>query len=565
MVKGDCFGTPLTIVTRSSREDMQFASPRSDLNMLFVKILFVLLPVVALVSAESDFVIVGAGTAGCALAARLCERMPKQTFTLLERAPPRTGKANFLVRSPRQMWLAWRSPAVVEPLVTLPEPGLRNRALDIYTGRTLGGSSAINAMQWVVPINGTVERWGVAGLTTASSQPFYRRAFRTVGFAAQSGSLRHAYAGEYVRAADKAGFAKDNDPFDNANKRSVFENRLAVDDKGRRVDSCTAYLSPVLHGKCRHNLRLVQGVTVTRVLLKKGNGQKTLRATGVEYVYSNDTKLRNSMVMKASKEVLVSAGPFGSPKLLQLSGIGPRRLLKSLGIKLLAALPVGARTQARAFVAINSQYEGVPLEPSNNSTLLESPASRAQWRRGDGGVLGISSFLANGRDKRDAYITGTGSFFPEAVDQPLISSSCNVNPKSFGFLRIKSSNPFTPATVLLGLLSGEKDYDMSASCLPRLLNIHREFPKCFNMSFVDPPNGELSEKWIRDSAGWAGHFVGGCAVGSVLRADLQVKSVQGLRVIDASALRVMPLSSGPMASTYMLAEYMSDRIARSYR
>lgn len=544
---------------------MRFALRRPDFNMRFGKLLFVLLPVVALASTESDFVIVGAGTAGCALAARLCERMPEQTFTLLERAPPRTRKENFLVRSPRQMWLAWRSPSVVEPMVTLPEPGLHNRSLGIFTGRTLGGSSAINAMQWVVPIAGTVERWGVAGLTTASSQPFYRRAFRTVGFVAQSGSLRLAYAGDFVRSAVKAGFEEDNDPFDNANKRSVFENRLAIDSRGRRVDSCTAYLRPVLQGKCRHNLRLVQGVTVSRVLLKKRKDRKNLRATGVEYFFSNDTKLRNNMVIKASKEVLVSAGPFGSPKLLQLSGIGPRRLLKQLGIKLRVALPVGARTQARAFVGVVSRYDGVPLEPSNNSTLLESPASREQWERGRGGVLGIASFFANGRDKRDAYTTGTGSFALEAVDQPLISASCNVNPKAFGFLRIKSSNPFTPPAVLLGLLSGQKDYNRSARCLPGMLNIHRAFPERFNMSFVNPPNGELSEKWIRDSAGWAGHFVGGCAVGSVLRPNLEVKGVRGLRVIDASALSVMPLSAGPMASTYMLAEYMSDRIVRSYR
>lgn len=524
--------------------------------MLFSLLLLSLLP--PSLSLSADYVIVGAGTAGCALAARLCTYRPASTVLLLERAPPRDEETEFLVRSPRQMWNAWNSEKVVEFIETLPGRGINNRALRVYTGNTLGGSSAMNAMQWVLPINKTVESWGIQGLTTQSSREYYRRAFEKIGFKAQTGQLRHKYAGAYIRAATRAGFPRNDNPFDVRSGRDIFENRLAVDDKGRRVDSCTAYLTPVIDGACKRNLRLVQDATVTRILFK---GKK---ATGVEYVKSSDKSLRNRKTASASREVLISAGPFGSPKLLQLSGIGGRNTLRDAGVTQRVSLPVGEYTQARPFVAIDSEYI-TPLEPSNNSTLLNSPSSRTKWETGGGGVLGISSFLANGRDRRDSYLTGTGSFFDANVDKKIISSSCNGNVRSRGFLRIRNANPFTTPLVQLSLFAKQWDFDATQRCLNRLREVHNSFPRIFGLQWLAPPGGVITEGYIRGNGGWAGHYVAGCAVGMVLDSELRVMGMRGLRVIDASALNRIPVSAGPMASTYMLAEYMAERIANAVK
>lgn len=456
------------------------------------------------------------------------------------------------------MWNAWNTDEVSERFPAIPGTGNANNTITIITGNTLGGTSAINGMQWVVPLEGTVEKWRVRGLTTESSRKYYERAFRQVGYKAQVGSLRHIHAKAYIRAAGLAGFPRNDDPFDNRVQRDIFENRLAVDRKGRRIDSCQAYLTPVIKGKCKKNLRLVQGITVTKVLLQ---GK---RASSVQYVSSRDTKLRHPRTLHARKEVIISAGPFGSPKLLQLSGIGPEKVLSKAGVPVKVELPVGVKTQSRNFISIASEYR-VRLEPSNNSTLLNSADARRQWETGKGGVLGISSFLSNGRDKRNAYTTGTGSFFPAFIDKKFIASNCNGNVNSFGYLRIKDSNPFTPPEVDLAILKEREDVERLKRCLKPLTEIHRQFPKRYKMKFIDPVDGRYNESWIRKNAGWAGHFVGGCPVGSVLRSDLSVRKLKGLRVVDSSALSIIPLSSGPMASTYMLAEYAAELISQQYR
>eukprot|EP00177_Eucheuma_denticulatum_P001687 GFKZ01003036.1.p2 GENE.GFKZ01003036.1~~GFKZ01003036.1.p2 ORF type:complete len:197 (-),score=14.76 GFKZ01003036.1:151-741(-) len=183
------------------------------------------------------------------------------------------------------------------------------------------------------------------------------------------------------------------------------------------------------------------------------------------------------------------------------------------------------------------------------------------FRRGKGGVLGIASFFANGRDRRDAYLTGAGSFASEVVDVPIIASNCNGNVKSFGSLRIRDASPFTDPEVQLALLSKPGDVRRLQRCLRRLVKIHQNFPAQWNSTIIDPPGGNVTEEFIRSNAGWAGHFVGGCNVGGVLDGELRVRSTTRLRVVDSSSLRTIPDSAGPMASTYVLAEHIAEIIA----
>ncbi len=430
---------------------------------------------------------------------------------------------------------------------SVPNPGILNKTAGLstgglITGNTLGGSSAINGMQWVIPTTGSVEKWGIKGLTTETSKMFYRRAFRTVGFAPQGEDLRIRYVREHINASAAAGFPENLDPFDTSVRRDMFENRLAIDPKGFRRDSCTAYLTPVLNARCKHNLRLIQSWTVTKIILM---GRNAPRAVGVECASSRAKNSPRRLKIFAKREVLLAAGPFGSPKLLLLSGIGPPDVLRKAGIPTRVSLDVGSTTQARSFVAIASRYSGVPLEPSNNSTLLNSASSRAQWESGRGGVLGTASFMTNGRDRRDAYLTGAGSFFPENLDKPRITTNCNGNADSIGYIRVKSSDPFAFPEVQTSLLTEKEDIDRLERCLNRIVKIHENFPTNFQLSFVYPTGGRVNRTWIRSRAGWSGHFVGGCPVGPVLRSDLSVRKVKSLRVIDASCFERSQLPQDP--------------------
>ena len=510
---------------------------------------------------QADFVIVGGGTAGCAIAARLCAKLPAKKFILLERAPSRGAEAEFISRAPRFFNIGNENPLLAEVFPTLPNTGLNNRRVNVSTGNTLGGSSSINGAQFIVPVRGTVEKWRIRGLSTQSSRAFYKRAFDTLGVMAQSGNLRNIYAQDQLDAAIKSGLPRNPNPFDDSPNLSSFLNRIAVDKRGFRVDSCTGYLTPALNGPCSNNLKLVQGVTVTRVLLRKRRFRRGYVARGVEIVDTNTKK--NKRKVWARKEVILSAGPYGSPKLLQLSGIGPRDVLRKAGVNVKVNLPVGTRTQGRFVVLSTALYFGVPLDPVNNSTLLDDPATREMWERGEGGIFGQAPITLAGRLGLEGYMNMI-AHIPLLRDVPFLATACIVNPSTFGFLRIRDSDPFTSPEVQTSLLGNQKDLDRAIRCLGRAVRVLQSFRPDFGIVIQNPPNGVLTEEYIRAGGLNAYHFIGGAKVGEVLRRDLTVRRVRGLRVVDSSVFRVMPVSSGPMASVYMLAEFMAERIAQYY-
>lgn len=508
----------------------------------------------------SDFVIVGAGTAGCVMAARLCEALPKAKITLLERASPRNSDAEFIVRSPLQARKALGSLSVSEIFPSAPNPGLNNRSTPVVTGNTLGGSSAINGMQWTVPLAGNIEAWNITNLTTRSAQKYYVRAFNKLGIAIQKAPFKQIYARDYIAAAGAGGIQENANPFDGNVDTSVWENFLAVDPQGRRIDSCTAYIKPVLNGKCRDNLNLVQSATVSKLLLE--DGKKKPRVKGVEYVDTSDKKLLNKKVVYAQREVILCAGPYGSPKLLQLSGIGPRDLLEKLGIDVKLDLPVGNQTQARALCTFKSHYKNKPIEPSNNEVLLESSQAHADWDVGRGSVYGTSILAINGRLNRDAYFSmGTTFERGAGMGEPLISSFCLATVESYGHLRIRENNPFAALDVNQNFLGDQADMGRVLSCMQRMARVHDNFPVDFGMQHLTP-KVEIDENFIRRTSNSAYHFVGGCPVGSVVSGRLLVKGVRALRVVDASVIKKMPDSSGPISSVYMIAEFISTEIVR---
>lgn len=503
-----------------------------------------------------DFIIVGAGTAGCVLAGRLCVALPKAKIIILERGKERTATEEFLVRSPRFAFTASDTDSLAEVWSSLPNEGLTGNEVPIVTGKTLGGSSSINGMQWTIPLEGTVERWNIEGLSSQVAKKFYRRAYRKVGFAQQPRRLRQIYANDFIKASIKTGFRNEFDPFDQRNKFTTFEHSVAVTMTGRRIDSCTAYVSPVLNNECKDNLKLLQGVTVTKLLF---NQEIPKRTTGVEFVLSDDLDLKDKRVLLVNKEVLLAAGPFGSPKTLQLSGIGPRKELRNVGIKVHNNLGVGMQTQGRAVNFVNSLYAGVPLEPSNNSTILNSESTRKRWEAGKTSVLGSNGASVINILGRNGYTAMGTAASGDGLDVPVMSSLCLNNPTSFGNLLVKDKNPFSSPAVQLNLLKRKNEFIRLKNCLEKMIEVHKSLPSSFQISIFSPSGG-VNETFLRSTTAFGFHFVGGCAVGKVLERNLKVRGIEGVRVIDSSAFKTIPTSSGPLASTYMLAEYASENL-----
>jgi choline dehydrogenase-like flavoprotein len=206
-------------------------------------------------------------------------------------------------------------------------------------------------------------------------------------------SLQQTFIADWLAAAQADGLPDAGGRFPVGRKLDfAWENRLAVDTAGRRQDACTAYLKPVIAqgGACVKNLQLIQGAAVTKVRVAGG------RAMGVDYLNANGA----AAFVAATREVVVSAGPYKSAQLLQLSGIGPADLLKRIGVPLVKDLPVGRGTTGRPITFQVYSYSGVPLARENDRSIVTSQAAKPQFLAGNGGVLGVGLASANARWRR---------------------------------------------------------------------------------------------------------------------------------------------------------------------
>ena len=509
-------------------------------------------------SLSADFVIVGGGTAGCVLASRLCAALPKANIILLERGTPRNSYTDFLVQAPRNALDAWNETQVSESFDTLPNPGLYGRTTRFITGNTLGGSSSINGMQWTVPVGQTVSNWRIRGLNSINSQIYYNRAFQQLNPNIPKPAMQQTYTNMYLRAAEKTNIKYLDHPFDMKIKTGIWQNYLLAKN-GRRVDSCTAYLYPVMHTSCAQNLKLVQGVTVTKILTKKKRSK--IMATGVEYVKSTDKRMKNKMRISATREVILSAGPVGSPKLLQLSGIGPQDVLRRYRIPKVIVTSIGEQTQARPLTLVPILYTNMSVPPENDPRVLSNSYERVKYEKGIASVFNIAIGSVNGILRRLGYFYSTYVGLPDqGLGLPFFNYGCFTNPVSFGSLKIRSRNPFDSPNIQLNLMGNIFELRRTLSCLRRLSGVTKNLE-----TPVIPLIKSIDEAYVRATSGFGFHFVGGCAAGQALAPDLTVRGIKGLRVVDASVIREIPMSAGPLASTYMIAEFVSEKLIKCYR
>ncbi|HVY07479.1 MAG TPA: GMC family oxidoreductase N-terminal domain-containing protein [Burkholderiales bacterium] len=527
-----------------------------------------------------DYVIVGAGAAGCLLANRLTQD-GRTTVCLLEAGPP---DRNFYIHLPAGFIKVGYNPAYTWPLRTEPSEGTAGRRILTTQGRTLGGSSSINGFNYTRGQPADYDAWaalGNPGWSYADVLPYFKRTERRIGksdarYRGRDGLLpitdcdwRHPLCDAFIEGAASAGIPKDSDY--NAERQTSTGYYQRWIENGWRVSAAKAFLRPALH---RANLDVRTHAHATTILME---GK---RATGVEYASGANAPRRT---VSARREVILTAGAANTPKLMQLSGIGAGGLLGGLGISVKHDLPgVGENLRDHMMVRSIVQVKGV--ETLNSAArgwrLLREIA---KWALKRPSILAISPSVAYAFCRADlsdgdpdlqfhfspgSYASGIAGKLDAFPGMTL--GFYQLRPTSTGYVRARSRNPFDDPLVQPNYLSTEEDRRLVVAAL----KLTRRFLRtpalaAYREREVSPPETANSDQelldYARGIAGTAWHLMGTCRMGpasnpgSVVDSQLRVIGMQGLRVADASIMPTMP-SGNTGAPVMMIAEKAADLI-----
>ncbi|HEV7577135.1 MAG TPA: choline dehydrogenase [Caldimonas sp.] len=525
---------------------------------------------------EFDYVIVGAGSAGCVLAARLTED-PLVRVCLLEAGP---GDKSALIHCPAGFALLGWTGGANWAFETEPQPGLNGRRGYQPRGKVIGGSSSINAMIYMRGQAEDYDAWaaeGNAGWAWADVLPYFKRsennergadAFHGIGGPLNVMDLPspHRFAPMFVEAVVQAGHAANAD-FNGARQEGagVFQ---VVQKNGERCSAARAYLTPNLG---RANLTVVTGAQTTRVLLE---GK---RATGVEARVGGALR-----TFRAKREVLLSAGALQSPQVLMLSGIGPGAHLQRHGIATLHDLP-GVGRHLHDHVDVVAVLGAPHLKDLFGLSFAGAVAilkGALEWRRHRRGLL-TTNFGEGGAFLRSrpeetrpdlqlhfviAKLVDHGRTIP--FGHGYSCHVCLLRPKSRGSVTLASADPAAAPRIDPNFLGERDDVDR----LVRGFKVMRHVlaqpalaghgARELAASAAARSDAEI-ERFIRDHADTIYHPVGTCRMGNgaldVVDAELRVRGVERLRVVDAS---IMPqvVSGNTNAPTIMIAEKAADLI-----
>jgi choline dehydrogenase len=528
------------------------------------------------VSMAFDYIIVGAGSAGCVLASRLTE--DPQIRVLLVEAGPKDR--SWRIDMPSAVGSLLSSDRFNWNYVSDPEPHLDGRRLTHPRGRVLGGSSSINGMVYIRGHAGDYDGWaasGLAGWGYADVLPYFKRAEHYCrGADAYHGGagplavfapdLKAApLAAAFVSAASQAGYGLSDDA--NGERQEGFGKVDRTTRSGRRCSASRAYLAPALG---RANLKVMTGALVHRVLLEGD------RAVGIEYAQGNALAR-----VHADRDVILSAGAINSPQLLQLSGIGAAAEVCGAGIETRVDLPaVGANLNDHPDIVIQHRcLKPVSIFGANRG--MGKILTGLRWFAGFGGLAGSNHFEAGGFLRSRAGVRQPDlqlTFMPLAIKPGTVEDvgahSFQVHidlmrPKSLGRVTLRSADPASAPSICFNYLSDPQDVrDLRTSVRLTREILAQSALAPYRGEELNPGEGIQSDAdidaWVRRGVETCYHPVGTCRMGldprsAVVDAECRVHGVAGLRVVDASVMPAI-VSGNTNAPTIMIAERMSDML-----
>ncbi|MGP5569947.1 GMC family oxidoreductase [Pseudomonas helleri] len=526
-----------------------------------------------------DYIIVGAGSAGCVIAARLMQTTDAKVL-LLEAGG---SDENLFVRMPAGV--AKVIPTKTWDYTTEPDPQTANRRMTIAQGKILGGSSSVNGMIYIRGQRQDYDAWatdyGCHGWGYDDLLPWFKKAEGNESlsdvFHGSKGPLpvsenryRHPLSMAFVRAGQEMGLPYVND-FNGASQEGVGYYQTTTRN-GSRASTAQTYLKSV---RDNPNLQVITNALVHRVLIEDA------AATGVAFSVNDGTEL----IAYARREVIVSSGANGSPKVLMLSGIGPAEHLNALGIKVVADLPVGQNLHDHLHLSINASLKR-PSSLYGQDKGLKAILNGVQWLAFKSGV--VTSNILEGA----AFIDTTGSGRPDVQvhflpvldtwDDPdglgkgqthgITLKVGHLQPKSRGRVLLRSTDPRDLPIIEGNLLHHPDDVAGQVRAVKAGLKLLQAPSLQSQIKSIFSPHQSSQhealdddarlEEFVRKTCKTVYHPVGSCRMGqdpltSVVDLTLRVHGIKNLRVIDCSIFPLIP-SGNTNAPTIAVAERAVD-------
>lgn len=528
-----------------------------------------------------DFIIIGGGSAGCVLADKLSENGQHQV-ALLEAGPKDTSP---LIHLPVGVVELMKSKALNWQYNSHDENSQNNRNIFNPRGKTLGGSSSINAMLYTRGQKEDYDHWaklGNEGWSYDDVLPY----FKATQHQERGESEYHGVDGplnvaesrskldifdDFITAAEQAGFPQ-NDDFNGKTQEGVGYYQVTQKD-GLRCSAAKAFLTPNLN---RDNLMVLTEVLVEKILFEDK------KATGVCYKHKG-----KKVTLTANKEVILSAGAFNSPQVLMLSGIGPKEELDKHGINMLHKLPgVGKNLQEHVDALVVNKYKKTNVIAYRPKALMWMASHLVEFFKSKSGVLTSAVAEAGGFIKSSPELERPDlqlHFIPAAMDDHgrnmklmcqygTALHACLLRPKSRGSVTLNGTQPHLHPKIQLNMLQHEDDQKIMIKAVRLAREIYEQPAlKANKGEEVFPGNDSQSDEeileFLKNKANTIYHPVGTCKMGNddmaVVDNELQVHGIESLRVVDASIMPTL-ISGNTNAPTIMIAAKIADVILQKY-